>query len=82
MKTRLTYKEYSLIIGILVAVIVAFTFWMGNGPKLTQSQGFLLIPSFTSKFPATVILKKVRTTKALTSEAFSLELPSDQNNLY
>jgi hypothetical protein len=82
MKTRFTYKEFSLVIGILVAVIVAFTLWMGNGQKAKQWQGSLMLPSFSSPASTTVISKKVKSMGPFTTEAFSLELPSNQNNLY
>jgi hypothetical protein len=82
MKTRFTYKEFSLVIGILVAVIVVSTFWMGNGQKTKQSQGSIVLPSISSQASTTVIFKKVKSLKSFTSEAVSLELPSNQSNLY
>lgn len=40
MKRNFTYKEYTLIAGILVAVVVVLTFWFRQEPVIGSTQTF------------------------------------------
>jgi hypothetical protein len=48
MKSRFTYKEATLIIGILVAAIVVLTLWMTSFQTTGHAQGTSLIPQLSS----------------------------------
>jgi hypothetical protein len=67
MKTRFTYKEVSLIIGILVAAIIAITFWIGEFPIRNQTQNTSLLPqlSLVQDHPVDFLKQLLRHTNIL-----------------
>lgn len=59
MKTRFTYKELSLIAGILVAVIVVLTVWMNDTKVVSQTQQDVAVPHFSSQNHTVKVFKRL-----------------------
>jgi hypothetical protein len=59
MKTRFTYKELSLIAGILVAAIIVFTIWMNDTTTVSQTQQDAAVPHFSSQNHTVKVFKRL-----------------------
>lgn len=61
MKYRVTHREFSLLIGIAVAIIVIFTLWLKQKPAEADpsSTGMKSVPGMLIK-PANVVAKKLQ----------------------
>ena len=46
MKRGITYKEIVLAFGILIAVVIAFTLWIGHPAETSSQSNIITIPSF------------------------------------
>jgi len=43
-KRKFTYKEFTLVLGVLVALLVAITLWALNGTDLNTAKSLITIP--------------------------------------
>jgi hypothetical protein len=59
MKTSITYKELSLIAGILVAAIIVLTVWMTDTKTVSQTQQNIATPHFSSQNHTVKLFKRL-----------------------
>jgi hypothetical protein len=59
MKTRFTYKDVSLIAGILVAAIIILTVWMTDKKTVSQTHRNFATPHFSSQDHTVKVFKRL-----------------------
>jgi len=57
MKSRFTYKELSILIGIVVAIIIVLTLWMNPMPAENEDVSRKFIPKLSAPASQTFVKK-------------------------